>query len=257
LGNPALYLDCMQFTFAPFPQKGDPLRDGDTSRAADVLNNSWGCPTDVEGCAPGVFAPAVDALTKAGIFVVVSAGNDGPRCSSLSTPPAIYEQVLSVGAVDAMGDLASFSSVGPVLADGSGRTKPDILAPGVDILSAWPGGGYSLNSGTSMAGPHLAGTVALIWSANPALRGDVAHTKTILQETARPFGGDLEGSAPLEEAPVSNQVSDTTGLLVEMAGGMDDGSCLAQTDLSLIPNNVGGYGVVDAYAAVQAALSLQ
>ncbi len=78
LGNPALYLDCMQFMLAPFPLNGDPLRDGDPSRAADVLNNSWGCPGDVEGCSPTVFAPAMDALTAAGIFVVASAGNEGP-----------------------------------------------------------------------------------------------------------------------------------------------------------------------------------
>src|SRR5690606_10884038 len=110
------------------------------------------------------------------------------------SPPAIYEQVWSVGAINAAGDLASFSSAGPVTVDGSGRTKPDMLAPGIDVLSALPGSGYGLNSGTSMAGPHLAGTVALMWSANPALRGDVARTRRILQETARPFNGKLEGS---------------------------------------------------------------
>lgn len=257
LGNPALYLDCMQFTFAPFPQGGDPLHDGDTSRAADVLNNSWGCPPGVEGCALQVFAPAVAALEQAGVFVVVSTGNDGPLCSSVHTPLAIYEDVLSVGAVDVAGDLASFSSTGPVTVDGSGRTKPDLLAPGVDVLSALPGNGYGLLSGTSMAGPHVAGTVALMWSANPALRGDVARTRQILQETAQPFTGGLEGSLAVEDAPVAE---DVMGRALPMAGllGVDEEqSCLAQTDLSAIPNNVVGYGIVDAYAAVQAALALQ
>ena len=51
LANPALYLDCMQFMLAPFPQDGDPFTDGDPTRAADVLNNSWGCP-ELEGCDP-------------------------------------------------------------------------------------------------------------------------------------------------------------------------------------------------------------
>jgi len=44
LGNPPLYLDCMQFMLAPFPQNGDPLKDGDPTRGANVLNNSWGWP---------------------------------------------------------------------------------------------------------------------------------------------------------------------------------------------------------------------
>lgn len=255
LGNPALYLDCMQFMLAPFPQGGDPLRDGDPSRSADVLNNSWGCPTEIEGCSPDVFAPAVAALSDAGIFVVVSAGNEGPECSTVSAPPAIYAEVLSVGAVDQFGDLASFSSSGPVTVDGSGRIKPDILAPGVEVLSAWPGSSYDLASGTSMAGPHLAGTVALMWSANPALRGDVARTRAILQETARPFEGGLEGSTLIADDAVSNKV--VAGSLAAMLNAAYERSCLAQTDLSVIPNNVAGYGVVDVYAAVQAALELQ
>ncbi len=245
LGNPAFYLDCMQFMLAPFPLAGDPLHDGDPSRAADVLNNSWGCPTDVEGCAPDVFAPAVRALTQAGIFVVVSAGNEGPLCSSVNTPPAIYEQVLSVGAVDVDGDLASFSSVGPVLVDGSGRIKPDVLAPGVDVLSAWPGNGYKSISGTSMAGPHLVGTVALMWSANPALRGDVVRTREIIEKTATRFAGNLEGSGPLSDNSVSDNIVGAAGPLAGLLA-VDDRSCLAQSDLTTIPNNVAGYGVVDA-----------
>ena len=255
LGNPAVYLQCMQFMLAPFPLTGDPLADGDPSRAADVLNNSWGCPTHVEGCSPTLFAPAVNALTQAGIFVVVSAGNDGPQCSSLNTPPAIEEDVLSVGAIDSAGDLASFSSTGPVTADGSGRIKPDILAPGVDVVSAWPGSSYKSVSGTSMAGPHMAGVVALIWSANPTLRGDVARTREIIEQTAHPFTGGLEGTDLLTRAPVSDDlVGATEGLAAAVVGNR---ACLAQSDLSVIPNNVAGYGVVDAYAAVQAALALQ
>ena len=256
LGNPAFYLDCMQFMLAPFPHGGDPLHDGDPHRAADVLNNSWGCPTNVEGCAPDLFASAVEALTQAGIFVVVSAGNEGPQCSTINTPPAIYEPVLTVGATDEAGELASFSSVGPVQVDGSGRIKPDVLAPGVDVLSAWPDNGYESVSGTSMAGPHLVGTVALMWSANPVLRGDVARTKQIIAQTAHPFHGTLEGSMPEEDAPVSDTISGATDFLAGLVGDGDN-SCLAQTDLNTVPNNAAGYGMVDAYAAVKAAQALQ
>lgn len=256
LGNPAFYLDCMQFMLAPYPQGGNPLHDGDPTRAADVLNNSWGCPPDAEGCAPDVFAPAMTALADAGIFVVVSAGNEGPRCSTVSSPPATYAQVLSVGAINEAGDLANFSSAGPVMLDDSGRIKPDVLAPGVDVLSAWPGGAYNTISGTSMAGPHVVGTVALMWAANPALRGDVARTRAIIEQTARPFTGGLEDDRLPTDDVVSNNVAGVTGLLAEMVNAVDD-SCLAQTDLSVIPNNVAGYGVVDVYAAVQAALAEQ
>lgn len=220
LGNPALYLDCMQFMLAPFPLGGDPFEDGDPALGADVLNNSWGCP-ELEGCDPNALLPAVQALRAAGIFVVVSAGNDGPACGSLDDPPAIYDEVFSVGAIDNSGALTMFSSRGPVDVDGSGRTKPDIVAPGQGILSAFPGDGYRSWQGTSMAGPHVTGVVALMWSANPALAGDVARTEQILIETVQPYTGTTpscgSGSGP--------------------------------------PSNAYGYGVVDAYAAVQRALA--
>ncbi|MDL1912881.1 hypothetical protein FBQ81_19665 [Chloroflexi bacterium CFX6] len=61
LGNPALYLDCMQFMLAPFPLGGDPFADGDPTRAADVLNNSWGCP-EIEGCDPQALIAAANHL---------------------------------------------------------------------------------------------------------------------------------------------------------------------------------------------------
>ena len=121
--------------------------------------------------------------------MVVSAGNDGPICSTLDNPPAIYASVFSVGAVDKGGNVAPFSSRGPVTIDGSGRTKPDIAAPGVDVVSSLPNGTYGPESGTSMAGPHLAGVVALMWSANPALKGDIDRTEQILSQTATAYAG--------------------------------------------------------------------
>ncbi|MDP2402195.1 MAG: S8 family serine peptidase, partial [Actinomycetota bacterium] len=223
LGNPALYLDCMQFLLAPFPQKGDPLRDGDPARGAHVLNNSWGCP-DIEGCDADTFLSAVDALQYAGVFVVGSAGNAGYLgCSSVKDPPAIYAGVYSVGAIDRFGELADFSSIGPVVVDGSQRVKPDIVAPGVEVLSAFPNDSYQAASGTSMAGPHVAGTVALIWSANPALIGDIERTRQILNQSAAAYLGVVP------ECALSSR----------------------------IPNNATGYGVLDAYAAVRAALDMK
>ena len=242
LGNPALYLDCLQFMLAPYPQNGDPFVDGDPTRSANVLNNSWGCPEEVEGCDPESLQPAVAALRAAGIFVVASAGNSGPACSTVTDPIATYDESFSVGAIDQNGDLALFSSRGPVSVDGSGRLKPDITAPGVDVLSAFPGGTYASQSGTSMAGPHVAGVVALLWSANPDLVGDVERTEQILIESARPF----------------------TGTVGALPGGLDTGVDLPGTDSAaaqcgatgpgVTPNNFAGYGRLDAFRAVQMAM---
>jgi subtilisin family serine protease len=199
LGNPALYLTCMQFMLAPYPLDGDPFRHGDPSQSADVVNNSWGCP-DIEGCDPTALLPAVQALRTAGIFVVASAGNEGPNCESINDPPAIYDESFSVGAIGAEGELAFFSSLGPVSVDGSNRPKPDIVAPGSGVLSAFPGGTYEFAGGTSMAGPHVAGVVALVWSANSALIGQIDQTEAILRQTTTPYTGPPPNCGSLENA---------------------------------------------------------
>jgi hypothetical protein len=196
LGDPAYYLDCLQFMLAPFPYGGDPLRDGRPGRGADVLTNSWGCP-GVEGCDRNALLPAINALTAAGIFVVAAAGNTGPRCGSITDPPAPYPDTFTVGAVDRDGAVAEFSSRGPV----PGAAKPDLLAPGDGVLSALPGGGYGMLSGTSMAAPHIAGVVALLWSADRRLVGDVAGTRRILARTAGPLRPDgCAGTAGIVDA---------------------------------------------------------
>jgi subtilisin family serine protease len=150
---------------------------------------------------------------------VVSAGNDGPNCSTVNAPLSLYDSVFSVGALDQAGNIAFFSSRGPVTADGSGRMKPDIAAPGVDIYSSLPGGNYGFNSGTSMAGPHVVGAVALLWSADPSLIGDIDRTEQLLIEAADPYAGSISG-------------------------------CFEGD----VPNAAYGYGVLDVYEAVQEAL---
>jgi hypothetical protein len=256
LANPALYLDCMQFMMAPFPPGGDPLRDGDPLRAAHVLNNSWGCPWEHEGCDSTSLLPAVQALRAAGIFVVASAGNEGPACGTVAAPLAIYDESISVGAVDQTNNLAIFSSAGPVRVDGSNRIKPDIVAPGVHILSAYPGNSYSLADGTSMAGPHVAGVVALMWSANAGLIGDIERTEEILLETARPFSGAFSG---IDVLPTETDLEDERA--VDFATQIDawifdlDNACLYTPNMQRRPNNIAGYGIVDAYGAVQRALA--
>ncbi len=195
VGTPATYLECFEFFLAPYPVGGTPAQ-GDPSMAPDVTNNSWGCPTS-EGCSPNTLLAAVQAQRAAGIMTVVSAGNDGPSCSTVQDPPAIYGEVYSVGALNTGTDtIASFSSRGPVTVDGSNRRKPDITAPGTTIRSSVPGGGYASAgwSGTSMAGPHVAGAVALLWSASPLLKNQIAATEQLLSESAVHIASSACGS---------------------------------------------------------------
>jgi len=111
--------------------------------------------------------------------------------------------------------------------------KPDLVAPGLGILSSVPGDGFRAADGTSMAGPHVAGLVALLWSADPSLIGDIDRTERLITETARP-----------------------RALAVACPAGDQPCACTAQGLLDQAPNNVYGHGVVDALAAVRAALEL-
>lgn len=185
LGKPSTYLECFQFFLAPWAYGADPATAGDPAKSPDVINNSWGCPTS-EGCNGTEFLEVINALNAAGIMTVAAAGNEGSACSTIADAPAHYtEAVLTVGAHDhRSGTIASFSSRGPSKFDG--LTSPDITAPGVSVRSSIPGGGYSGSawSGTSMASPHVAGAVALVWAAKPALRGNIAATIQLFKATA-------------------------------------------------------------------------
>jgi hypothetical protein len=139
--------------------------------------------------------------------------------------PAGFPSSFAVGATNNNQEIAAFSSRGPVYLQDSSTIliKPDVAAPGVSVRSASLNGGYRTYSGTSMAGPHVAGTVALMISANPSLSGQVDSIEAILRRTARPYFSDQD-----------------CGIL---AGN--------QT-----PNAVYGYGIIDAKAAVEAALAV-
>ena len=212
VGRPSTYIDCLQFFLAPTDLDG---LNPDPDLRPDVVGNSYGCPPS-EACSPESLLKAVDNLRAAGVFLAASAGNYGTACGSVQDPPGLYDSVTTVGATDTSGGIASFSSRGPVAVDGSGRLKPDLVAPGVGVRSSYLGGTYASMSGTSMAAPHLAGTVALLWSAFPALRGDVNRTESIVERSAHHLLSD------------------------QGCGG--DGP-------TQVPNNVYGYGLLDAKAA--------
>jgi serine protease AprX len=218
-GTPATYTECFQFFIAPTDLNG---QNPDPTMRPHVMNNSWGCPVS-EGCTTRAeLETIVNNTQAAGIFVEVSAGNAGPGCSSVQDPPAIYEASFSTGAIDISNVLAGFSSRGPSTFYTPNILKPNISAPGVNVRSSTStsDSSYGNSSDTSMAGPHVVGVVALLWSARPQLQRDIPNTKMILQNTANP---SVTVNPP------------------QTCGG---------TPSTNIPNNSFGYGRVDALAAV-------
>lgn len=152
--------------------------NADASKRPHIVNNSWG------GQSPSN-DPFMEDITQAwaasGIFGVWSNGNLGPACDTSSTPGSRTGNY-SVGAYDTDNAIADFSSRGT---GQDGEIKPNLSAPGVNVRSAIPGNRYTTASGTSMAAPHVAGAIALLWSAAPAITGDVAATRSLLDGTGR------------------------------------------------------------------------
>ncbi|MEU9317305.1 S8 family serine peptidase [Streptomyces sp. NPDC048295] len=164
-----------QWILAPTDHEGQNPRP---DLAPNIVNNSWG------GGNTTFYQDIVEAWNAAGIFEAFAAGNsgDGKTCSTTEAPGA-QAPSYGVGAYDSTGKIASFSGFGPSLVDGS--MKPNISAPGVNVRSSWPGSSYNTINGTSMATPHVAGAVALLWSAAPSLIGDIDGTRALLNQGAR------------------------------------------------------------------------
>ncbi|WP_084734614.1 S8 family serine peptidase [Actinophytocola xinjiangensis] len=203
-------LSAGQFMLAPTDLAGQNPRP---ELRPHVVNNSWG------GAGGSDFYDAmVNAWSAAGMFPVFSNGNEGPACGSAGSPGDASSSY-GVGAYDSANTIARFSSRGP---GRDNEIKPNLSAPGVAVRSAVPGDGYESYNGTSMAAPHVAGTVALLWSAAEDLVGELPATRAALDATAidtedlscggTPENNNVYGQGRLDALGATLRVAGTAGI---------------------------------------------
>ncbi|MBN1954444.1 MAG: S8 family serine peptidase [Anaerolineae bacterium] len=211
-------LSAVEWMIAPWQVNDfDPSHPtADPAQRPHAVNNSWGAPGGLM-----MFNDLLEVYRAAGIYATFAAGNNGENGCGTMISPADNPAGFSVGATDPFDNIAYFSSRGPNAlrpwVDQYG-TGPEVSAPGYGVRTSHPGGNYVISGGTSYASPHVAGTVALLWAAEPDLVGQVEETAELLRRTAVPR---------------------TTG---EMCGGVPG---------SEVPNNTYGWGRLDALAAVE------
>ncbi|TCC62042.1 peptidase S8 [Kribbella pittospori] len=200
----------------------------DAGKRPNIINNSWGSQLPSND-------PFMEDITNnwkdSGIFGAFANGNSGELGCNSSGSPGSLTSNYSAGAYDINNNIASFSGRG---VGQNGTIKPNISAPGVNVRSSLPGNTYGAFNGTSMATPHLAGTVALLWAASPALKGDVDATRALLNQTAidtpnsqcggtdannNVFGqGRLDALALLNAAPIGD-TGTLSGTVTAATGG--------------------------------------
>jgi serine protease AprX len=156
----------------------DPDLNPATDDLPDAVNMSWSVPAFAGTC-NSFFRIAAQGLAQLDVVPIAAAGND-----ALPEIPAAYPEVIAVGAVNRDNQVTSWSGRGPSPCDGA--TYPLLVAPGTKVRSAWPGGVRRNLRGTSMASPHVAGTVALLRSHKPNL--SAAAIMHILKATAVDLG---------------------------------------------------------------------
>lgn len=229
----------------------DPDDNPLTQDNPDACGNSWGIPDGYgyPDC-DETFWVAIDNCEAAGTVVIFSAGNEG--ASGLRSPAdraTTYYNCFSVGAIDAADNsypIAYFSALGPSeCATGDLAIKPEVVAPGVSVRSSIPGGGYALYSGTSMASPHVTGSVAVIRQANPNL--DANTIKELLMATAEDLPFDnLDG----EENTFGHGIINLYQAVLYAQGyGSVDGYITDATTLLPIPGKVKVAGLqIETYA---------
>lgn len=157
----------------------DPNNDGDPADRLDIVNMSLGGP----GNSDDPMSVAVDNAVSMGVTFCIAAGNDRDYYTIGS--PGTARKAITVGSIDKYERISLFSSKGPT--QKNFLIKPDIVAPGSNIRSTVPGGGYAYKNGTSMASPHVAGAAALILNLNAGW--GPAEIKNAIMQSARKIEG--------------------------------------------------------------------
>jgi len=221
-------LACGQWMVNPTNPDGS---EPDPSKIPDIINNSWGSALGGSSW----YTPTINAWKAAGILYAFAIGNSGPFCVTGGSP-GDQPNTFSVGSTDINDRSSSFSSRGPSRS-GLG-IKPEISAPGSDVLSAWYTNdtAYNTISGTSMATPHVVGAMALMLSAHRNKVEDASaklnqtDVETVLEKTAVTKGLSIG---------VINYILPCSGLLGRYS----------------FPNNYFGHGRLDALQAVNATVN--
>ena len=201
-----------------------------TNHSAKIISMSfgrWVSDDDFGNTGKDPLSMAVDNAVTQGSSVIISAGNSGIGVSTI-TAPASSEKAISVGAVSDNGtagttddSISGFSSRGP---SAFGRLDPDISAPGVNVQSTWLGGGYAIESGTSMAAPFVSGAVALLLEQDPSMTP--LHIRSLLLGSSRNISGRMfdKGAGELDvgNALLSNIYADVSSIDMYGRNVVDD-----------------------------------
>jgi subtilisin family serine protease len=224
-----------QFILAPTDLNNE---NADPTLRPHIVNNSWGGGANTD---PWYIA-TVQAWVAAGIFPQFANGNNIPGCTAASNPGNLPDSY-SAGAFDINNNMAGFSNRGPS-AFGAETIKPNLSAPGVNVRSALPGNTYGAISGTSMASPHVAGAVALMWSAAAAIERDIDATRALLDVTAEdtedlscggtPENNNVWGQGKLDAfAAVDQSPRGDTGTLAGTVTDADTGTPISGAQVSV------------------------